>query len=152
MAAILLQACSTPQAEQQVVGNQGLDPEGLFSMPGFHQVMLSQGSKTIYVAGQVAYDSEMNMVGIGDYAAQTTRALQNVALALKAAGAAPEDVVSSTLYIKGLNRQAAREITQAMATALDGQPFPAHAFNMIGIDALADPRALIEITSIAVRQ
>jgi enamine deaminase RidA (YjgF/YER057c/UK114 family) len=129
--------------------NQAINPEGLFKYPGFHQVMVSSRGKTIYVAGQVAQDAGMNVVGEGDYRAQTLRALRNVAIALEAAGATPADVVSSTFYIKGLRPKVAGEVMQAMAVALDGDPFPAHAFNIIDVEMLGDPRLLIEITAIA---
>ena len=130
--------------------NTPVDPEGLFKVPGFHQVMVSTGTKTVYVAGQVAYNADMTLVGAGDYKAQTIKALNNLKLAVNAAGATTDDIVSSTLNIKGLNGKVAQEVMSAMATALDGKPFPAHAFNMIGVEALADPRVLIEISAIAV--
>jgi len=47
--------------------NHAIDPEGLFKAPGFHQVMVSTGNRTIYIAGQVAYDRDMNLIGAGDY-------------------------------------------------------------------------------------
>lgn len=147
MFVVLLQACSTAQP---LDSNHAIDPDGLFKMPGFHQVMVTKGKTTIYIAGQVAYDSEMNFIGIGDYSAQTMAALQNLALAITAAGATPNDIVSSTFYIKGLTTQASKKIIAAMAIALEGKPFPAHTYTMIGVEALADPRALIEISSIAV--
>lgn len=145
-----LQACGILNSSQSITSNQAIDPDGLFQTPGFHQVMVSQGTKTIYIAGQVAYDNEMNLVGLNDYGAQTVQVLQNVALAVTAAGATPEDIVSSTFYIKELTTDAAKSIMEAMAVALEGKPFPAHAFNMIGVETLADPRSLIEITAIAV--
>lgn len=147
---VALQACSATGQKQ--TANQAVEPDGFFKMPGFHHVMKTSGKQTIYIAGQVAYDKQMSFIGTGDYSAQTIQALQNVALAVTAAGASPEDIVSSTLYIKGLNSQASKQIIAAMATALDGKPFPAHAFNMIGIETLGDPRALIEISAIAVTQ
>ena len=144
------QTYSLNSAAESHTANTAIDPEGLFKAPGFHQVMVSTGTKTIYVAGQVAYNSDMTLVGAEDYGAQTIKALNNVKIALNAAGATPEDIVSSTLNIKGLNGKVAQEIMTAMATALDGKPFPAHAFNMIGVETLADPRILIEISAIAV--
>jgi len=149
--ALLVQACSTLDNPGHNVANRAIDPEGLFATPGFHQVMVSSGDETIYIAGQVAYDADMNLVGAGDYRAQTIKALQNVTTAVRAAGAVPEDIVSSTLHIRGLSSHAAQEIMKGMAVALDGEPFPAHAFNMIGVESLADPRILIEISAIAVR-
>lgn len=131
--------------------NQGVDPEGLMQLSGFHQVMVSSGSKTAHIAGQVALDQEMSLVGEGDYRAQTIQALNNVALAARAAGAAPEDIVSSVFYICGLDQDGVNEAVFAgLAEALDGKPFPAHAFTMVGVETLAGPQLLIEISAMAV--
>ena len=129
--------------------NQPIDPPGLFKEAGFHQVMVSEGSRMIHIAGQGAYDSDMNVVG-ENHKEQMLQALKNTALALKAAGASPVDIVSSTIYVKGLKPSVAQGVMEALAQAVDGQPYPAHAFNMIGIETLADPRHLVEVTSLAV--
>lgn len=148
--AVLTQGCSTDSAGERRMANQAIDPEGLVKLPGFHQVMVSTGSKTIHIAGQIAYDKDMKLVGADDYRAQTIQALQNVAVAVRAAGAEPEDIVSSILYIRGLNTEGAAEaILGGMAVALDGKPFPAHAFSMIGVETLAGPEILIEISAVA---
>lgn len=147
---LLTQACSTDSAGDRRTANQAIDPEGLFKYPGFHQVMTSTGRKTVHIAGQVAYDKDMKLVGANDYRAQTIQALKNVAVAVRAAGGEPEDIVSSVLYIRGLDTDAAaKAIMQGMAVALDGEPFPAHAFSMIGVEALAGPEILIEISAVA---
>ncbi|MBT4521625.1 MAG: RidA family protein, partial [Halieaceae bacterium] len=66
-----------------------IKPEGLFNMDGFTQVVTSTASKTVYIAGQGAFDKDFNLVGAGDYHAQTTQALTNLKIALAAAGATP---------------------------------------------------------------
>lgn len=147
---ILFQALPLNAFAEELPANEAVDPEGLFKLPGFHQVMVSSGNKTIYIAGQVPYDAEMKLVGSENYKEQTIRALQNVVIALKAAGAEPEDVVSSNLNIKGLNIDVAEEVMGAMSIALDGKPFPAHAFTMVGVQTLVDPKILIEISAVAV--
>lgn len=132
------------------MSNHAVDPDELFKFSGFHQVMVSTGSKTIHIAGQVAFDKDMQLVGEGDYTAQTMRVFQNIAIAAEAAGASPNDIVSSNLYIKGLNPDVSAAVMQGMAKSLDGKPFPAHAFNMIGVESLSDPRVLIEVSAVAV--
>lgn len=152
IAVVLLQGCATRSSDSSSKAkvNQAIDPAGLFKIDGFHQVMTSTRAKTVYIAGQVAYDENMALVGAGDYRAQTIRALQNVATAAVAAGARPEDIVSSTLYIRDMDSDANRAVMQGMATALKGTPFPAHAFNLVGVASLADPRILVEISAVAV--
>ncbi len=131
------------------MSNYAVDPEGLFKFDGFHQVMVSTGTKTIYIAGQVAFDKDMNFIGKGDYKAQAVQAFQNIACAAKAADATPQDVLSSVIYIKDLNSEALQQVMMGMAIALDGKPFPAHAYNIVGVAALSDPDVLVEISAVA---
>ncbi len=42
--------------------NLAIDPDGLYKISGFHQVMVSTASKTIYIAGQAPYDESMELV------------------------------------------------------------------------------------------
>lgn len=130
--------------------NYAIDPEELFTHEGFHHVMVSEGTKTIYIAGQTAFDKNMRLIGKDNYAAQAAQAFQNVAIAAKAANATPADVVSSVIYIKGLNPEVLQQVMKGMYSALEGQPFPAHAYNIIGVEMLSDPDILIEISAVAV--
>ena len=57
--------------------------------------------KLVYVAGQVGVDSDGNLVGKGDAAAQTRQALQNIGLQLAGAGADFSNVVEFTTYVVG---------------------------------------------------
>ena len=57
--------------------------------------------KLVYIAGQVGVDSNGNLVGKGDPAAQTRQALENVGHVLAAAGAGFSDVVEFTTYVVG---------------------------------------------------
>ncbi|MDB3856033.1 RidA family protein [Halieaceae bacterium] len=128
-----------------------INPEGLFKLDGFTQVVSASGSKTIYIAGQGAFDKDFNLMGAGDHFAQTTQAFKNLKIALEAAGATPADVVSSTMYVVGMNEKSVGEFTSAMAKALDGQPFPPNASSMIGVESLAMAGMLVEISAIAVK-
>jgi enamine deaminase RidA (YjgF/YER057c/UK114 family) len=130
--------------------NQAINPDTLFKMPGFHQIVTSTGNKTIHIAGQGAFDSDMNLIGAGDYRAQAIKAFQNLALALESAGATPADVVSSHMFVKGLCLEATAQFIEGMNVALDGKPFPANASSLIGVEALADPGMLVEISAVAV--
>ena len=57
--------------------------------------------KLVYVAAQVGVDSDGNLVGKGDAAAQTRQALQNIGLVLEGAGADFSNVVECTTYVVG---------------------------------------------------
>ena len=73
----------------------------------------------VFVSGQVALDPATQQVVSGDVAAQTERALQNLAGILKAAGTSLDRAVKTTVFLKNMSDFAAmnevygRHFTQA---------------------------------------
>jgi len=73
----------------------------------------------VFVSGQVALDPATQQVVTGDVAAQTERALQNLAGILKAAGTSLDRAVKTTVFLKNMsdfaamNEVYARYFTQA---------------------------------------
>ena len=51
-----------------------LQPAGHFVIPSYTHVVVSERRRTVYVSGQVAADGEGNVIGVGDYVAQTEQA------------------------------------------------------------------------------
>jgi enamine deaminase RidA (YjgF/YER057c/UK114 family) len=76
-----------------------LNPEGLHETPGYHHVTIVQPGRTAYLAGQCPLDRAGNVVGAGDIDAQVDQVVANALEALEAAGARPEDVVRSVIYV-----------------------------------------------------
>jgi enamine deaminase RidA (YjgF/YER057c/UK114 family) len=66
---------------------------------GFTHVAIASGSRLVFLAGQVAQNSDGDLVGAGDLAAQMEQAMLNVAAGLDAAGATFDDVAKTTLYV-----------------------------------------------------
>jgi len=73
-------------------------PEGLVNARSFTPVVAASGTRTIYISGQVAWDVEGGIVGVGDFAAQAKKAYENLAVAIAAAGATPADVAKTNVY------------------------------------------------------
>src|SRR3974390_1224640 len=61
----------------------------------------------VFVSGQVALDPVTQQVVTGDVAAQTERALQNLAGILKAAGTSLDNAVKTTVFLKNMSDFAA---------------------------------------------
>jgi enamine deaminase RidA (YjgF/YER057c/UK114 family) len=76
-----------------------LNPPSLSEPEGFVHVALAQGSRLVFLAGQVGQDGEGQLVGPGDLAAQMEQAMLNVAAGLEAAGATMDDVAKATIYV-----------------------------------------------------
>lgn len=127
-----------------------INPSDRRAPEGYSQVVASTGGRTLYVAGQGAYDAEGRLVGPGDHEAQTRQACRNLADALAAAGAKPEQIVSSTMYVVGLTDQTFAAFMRGMNEALDGKPLPPNASTLVGVERLAYEEMLVEINAIAV--
>ena len=76
-----------------------LQPAGLVASPAFsHVAVVPAGATTIYVGGQNGVDDTGAVVS-SDVAEQSSRALDNAAIALEAAGASLADVIQWTVLI-----------------------------------------------------
>ncbi|GAB5079141.1 RidA family protein [Arthrobacter sp. AD-310] len=125
---------------------QRIRPEGLVFSPAFsHVAVVPPGATTIYVGGQNAVDADGTLVGPGDVAAQSGRALQNVKTALAAAGAGVADVVQWTvLFVDGVDVAAGYG---AVASELaSDEPGLVTAALVAGLGV---PGALVEISAVA---
>jgi enamine deaminase RidA (YjgF/YER057c/UK114 family) len=127
---------------------QHLNPAGLLSFPPLSQVVVTTCSKLAFVAGQTACNARFEVIGGNDYRLQSTEALKNLRIAVQAAGATVRDIVSSTVYLRDLTPEVAEQFGAALSIAMDGEPFPAHAFTMVGVQALASPDVLVEISAV----
>jgi len=62
----------------------------------------AMGGNMIYTAGQVAWGSDGNIVGIGDIETQTRQTLSNVDAVLTEGGASWDDVLKCNVYLKDM--------------------------------------------------
>jgi enamine deaminase RidA (YjgF/YER057c/UK114 family) len=65
----------------------------------YSHVVVVEGRRTIFIAGQLARDRHGNMVGKGDMRAQMRQVGENIKAALEAAGATLNDLVKTTTYV-----------------------------------------------------
>jgi enamine deaminase RidA (YjgF/YER057c/UK114 family) len=64
-----------------------------------HVAEIKSGSRLIWTSGQVALDAGANLVGPDDWGAQTRQAMWNVEQALRASGAAWDDVFRLVFFV-----------------------------------------------------
>jgi len=106
----------------------------------------SPGAKAggfILTAGQVAWDENGNVVGIGDVREQTRQTLRNVLSVLSEGGAAPSDVLKCTVYLADIRH------FQLMNEEF-AKVFPENPPARTTVQALlAEPEMLVEIEAIA---
>lgn len=125
-----------------------LNPDTMFPSQqfGFTQAVTTEGGKFIHVAGQTAWDKEMNLIGEGDLAKQIEQSLNNVGLALEAAGAGLEDIVRLKLYVVDYTPDYLDIIASSLNRFFENPP----ANTLLGVQALALPGFMIEIEATAV--
>lgn len=132
------------------MSNKHLNPESLY-VPGndvYTQVVTSTGGTTIHIAGQVAFDSEGNVVGVGDFKAQVEKTLDNLRLALEAAGAGVKDLVRMRYFIVNYNPDCLADLAPAMSKFFGDVQAPAG--TLLGVASLYTPELMIEIDATAV--
>ena len=122
-----------------------INPSTLSKPNGHTQVVVSTGSRTIYVAGQTAVDSHGDVVGSGDFRAQAKQAFENLKAALAAAGVGFNDVVKLNYYVLDMaNAPVLREVRNSYL----GSVFPAS--TLVEVRKLARDEFMLEIEAIAV--
>ena len=124
-----------------------INPPTLHAPKSYTHVIATRGSSLVFIAGQAADDVDGNLVGIGDLVAQARQAFANLAEALAAAGAGPEQVAKITIYVVD-HRPEYLPVIEAARVAVFGGHKPTD--TLLGVEALAEPGYLIEIDAIAV--
>ena len=105
----------------------------------------TRAGNMVFVSGQVAFDSQQQIVGVGDIKAQTRQVLENIKAVLDEAGATFDDIVKVTVFITDMGHFP--QIHEVRAQYFTGD-FPAS--TMVEVRALAHPDLLIEMEAIAV--
>ena len=132
------------------MANQHIQPDELWPSAryGFSQVVVSTGTKIIHCAGQTAWDKDMNLVGGDDLEKQMVQSLRNVKTVLAAGGATLQDVVRLDIYLVDYNADKIPAVGAALGRFFDPDHLPAN--TLLGIQALALPEFLVEVTATAV--
>ena len=115
---------------------------------GFPQAVVTTGTKTLYVSGQVAWDAQRRLVGGADLEAQARQAFLNLRSVVEASGAALSDVVSLRIYVVNYKVESAVAIGSIFREFFSRDAAPATTW--VGVAALADPSFLIELEATAV--
>jgi enamine deaminase RidA (YjgF/YER057c/UK114 family) len=111
-----------------------------------HIAVVPGGQRLVYISGQVPFDSQGNIVGKGDFRAQTQQVFENLQAALEAVGATFHHVVKFTIYIIDMSQLSVlREIRNTFVNTRNPPTSTA-----IEVRRLAHEEFMIEIEAVAV--
>jgi enamine deaminase RidA (YjgF/YER057c/UK114 family) len=127
------------------------NPNGLPKIDVYQQVSIASGSRLVFIAGQVAWDSEGVTIGEGDLTAQVEQSYLNVGTALAEIGGSFDDVAKLTFYVVDWTPDKMPALLEGIsrATAKLGVT-PAPPTTLIGVAALDIPDHLVEIEATAI--
>jgi enamine deaminase RidA (YjgF/YER057c/UK114 family) len=126
-----------------------VDPAAWKAPKGYSNGMLAPaGARVLFVAGQIAWDAEQQLVGAGDFESQFRQALENVVAVVRTAGGAPEHLGQLTIYVTDKRQylEALRGVGAAWREVV-GRHFPAMA--LVEVADLLEEGALVEIQATA---
>jgi enamine deaminase RidA (YjgF/YER057c/UK114 family) len=88
-----------PSANRRIVPTPALHRPVRNDRLLYSHVVVAEGRRMIFVAGQLARDREGNVVGKGDMRAQIRQVGENIKAALAAAGTEVSQIVKTTTYV-----------------------------------------------------
>jgi enamine deaminase RidA (YjgF/YER057c/UK114 family) len=125
-----------------------INPPELGTPPGYSQVVDVSAGRIIFIAGQTAVDSDGNVVGKRDFAAQAAQVFRNLGVALQASGCTAANLVKLTVFLTDMDNLAPyREARNRYFASVT--PPAAPAVTLVEVSKLYGADFLIEIEAIA---
>jgi enamine deaminase RidA (YjgF/YER057c/UK114 family) len=124
-----------------------VQPDGWLKPRGYVHGMRARG-ELLAIAGQIGWSTRGELVE-GGFVAQFEQALRNVVEVVRAAGGAPEHLVTLTIYVTDRSEylRALGEVGESYRRVM-GRHYPTMALVMVA--GLLDPAAKVEIQGLAV--
>ena len=121
-----------------------LNPSGVH-VPQAHYSHVGRVGDTLYISGQLAFDAEGRVVGLGDARAQARQAWQNITAILASFGATPRHILKTTTFITHWSYRPL--VGEARDEVFTEPPYPPS--TLVVVQSLAEPQFLVEIEAIA---
>ena len=104
------------------------------------------GARLIFLAGACPVNLDGSTAGVGNYAAQASKAIENLVIALTAAGAGLENVVSTRVLVASSSRSDLVEAWDVVREAFGDHDVPS---TLLGVTVLGYADQLVEIEAVA---
>lgn len=112
--------------------------------PGAPYEYTATANGLVFTAGACPLDAEGRVVAPGDLEAQAACAAENLLEALAEAGARPDDLVKTTIYVIGEERADLVRVWDVVSGRLGRAPS-----TLLGVSLLGYPDQLVEIEAVA---
>ena len=119
------------------------NPQSLWQPPHYTQIVGVTDRTVYFCAGQVAYDTEGQLVGGADFRAQALQVFTNIQNILDELNAEWSDVIKITTYIVNYNAGHRSALMDIVGQFVGDAPRPAS--TLLGVQSLALPEILIEV-------
>lgn len=129
--------------------NEIINPHQLVKPIGYAHAFSTSGGKTVYLGGQVSFDSKGNVVHVGDIVGQFRQTIANLQVCVEEAGGKLTDIVKLTIFVKDrdLYKEHLKEIGSVYREFF-GKYFPA--MTLVEVSNLFEDLVLMEIEGIAI--
>ena len=104
------------------------------------------GARLVFTAGACPLDAAGATVAPGDLAAQAEQVMQNLRIALHAAGAALDDVLKTTVYVATQRREDLLTAWEVVRRHFGSHDAPS---TLLGVSVLGYPDQLVEVEAVA---
>jgi enamine deaminase RidA (YjgF/YER057c/UK114 family) len=121
--------------------------DGLTDAAPYAYAAVVPAGRTVYTAGACPLDENGAVVAPGDVAAQARRVMDNLVVALRAAGATLSDVAKSTVYVASSDRADLVAAWDVVRAGFGDHDAPS---TLLGVAVLGYPDQLVEVEAVAV--
>ena len=115
---------------------------------GFSQIVVTAAGRMVFISGQVAWDSDQNIVGEKDLAKQTQKSIDNLRIAIESVGGTLENIAMLRIYKVKYEKKDGQIISQVLNDNFGSDSLPASTW--IDVEGLANEKFMIEIEAQAV--
>jgi enamine deaminase RidA (YjgF/YER057c/UK114 family) len=123
-----------------------VNPPGLYAGAPYHYAAVAEGGRMVFAAGACPIDED-GVVVPGGLEAQAQKAVENLFVALDAAGVAKDDVLKTTVYVASSEQPDLVRAWEVIAAAFAPARPPS---TLLGVAVLGYTGQLVEIEAVAV--
>lgn len=114
--------------------------------PYAYGAIVKSGMRLVFLAGACPLEPDGTTAAVGDYVGQATKCIQNLAEALRAAGASLRDVVSTRVLVASGERSDLGAVGDVIHDAFGDHDVPS---TLLGVTVLGYEDELVEIEAVA---